>query len=400
MYPVLCHKLKCLPILGGITILPVVCSAMDARNFPCPFACGEHFATGHGAEVHAGMVHRNRKRGRLPGVGAEEEIDVDNGAGLAPAPAFVALAGVHSDAARLDLGILLDGDGGELGDDDDVMVGAEDADEALAANGELGDDDNDADLFRDEELEEDWDLDDVGNAVDDGVAPADDAALAADHHPVAHGLPPVDVGMYSTSPDDHKRPVVGTWSELGLGGILYRGCTREVADAIVGLLKDPRFKPEDLSSAAQCVRLVKKQMESDCPALRVQRTPVSFAPGTHRLPAWKGAELAHHGLAPLIARALTDGSITEWEKLLRFDPAVARAILESPEGPDDPVDEPMYTRANLRLMLERFEHFKSLGYAEDDILMVGFGVQWDAMRPDQVGNLKLDQIVMVCIVGP
>ncbi len=78
--------------------------------------------------------------------------------------------------------------------------------------------------------------------------------------------------MYSTDPAHHVRPFIGTWTELALGGILYKGCTVSVevsvAEAIFAIMKDPRFKLDDLDTLASGIRLVKKQMEADCPALR------------------------------------------------------------------------------------------------------------------------------------
>ena len=67
--------------------------------------------------------------------------------------------------------------------------------------------------------------------------------------------------MYSTDPAHRVRLFIGTWTELALGGILYKGCTVSVevsvAEAIFAILKDPRFKLEDLDTVVRDIRLVK-----------------------------------------------------------------------------------------------------------------------------------------------
>ena len=360
-------------------------------SFPCPFyedGCDRVFNLERHANIHASRAHGSElKRKRLYGNTAVEDDDAD--ASPAPMPPSIGVYGPGADA-ELDEDACGE-ENGELGEDA-VVEDDENADEIP----------NEGDFVPEEEDGIDWhnalesDVDgDMDHAEDAGGAAAQ---LAAPLPPAQGGPPPNDVGVYSTPLEGWERPMVGTWTELALGGAMFQGCTMAFAEALFGIIKDPRFKREDLKSVARCIRLLKRQMEADCPALRVHSTPVTFGTGSKKippLPAWKGSALVHHKLAPLIARALVDASITEWDKLLRFDPVVARVILESPEGPDDPVDEPMYTRANLQLMLDRHNHFKSLGYADEDIFIVGVGLQWDAMRPDQVGNLKLDQVVMV-----
>ena len=42
-------------------------------------------------------------------------------------------------------------------------------------------------------------------------------------------------------------------------------------------------------------------------------------------------------------------------------------MLETLEVPDDPVDEPMYTRANVQPTFDRFNHSRRLSNDEDDM---------------------------------
>ena len=361
-------------------------------SYRCPFfadGCDRVFDVEKNANIHAAKAHGSAlKRKRVYGNTAGEDDEMD--APPAPMPPYLGVYGPGADA-ELDDDVGDEEDGG-LGEYAAEDGGVEENADEMPYEDDFVSDDQDGIIDWHNALENDGDIDDAEDAGGDAAQPA--APL-----PPAHGgPPPIDVGVYSTPLDGWERPMVGTWTELALGGAMFQGCTMAFAEALFAIIKDPRFKREDLKNVARCIRLLKRQMEADCPALRVHSTPVSFGSGVNKsppLPAWKGSALVHHKLAPLISRALVDASITEWDKLLRFDPAVARVILESPDGPDDPVDEPMYTRANLQLMLDRFNHFKSLGYADEDIFIVGVGLQWDAMRPDQVGNLKLDQVVMV-----
>jgi hypothetical protein len=355
----------------------------------CPI-CQQEFQSAHGLNTHIGKKHRKRRRSE----GAQGQRvatstcdDEDGEEEHLPAALSFAAAAAAAGAADVPASIAE-----ELDEDDsssDCTPAEMSDDESVGGIAHAGDEDSDDDG--------------AGGVIGANVIAVQPAVLPLQPLGVNAATCPVESGLFAIPlPPAADAELVDNWTTLAAGSVYITHTTLAGAKAMDEVLRHPNFKVADLKSPEQCIRACKRQKQRDVPDLEVQRTPVTFglppgsAPPTS---AWNNTNLIHHKLVSVFASALADKSISHIDSLRLFDYAraeAARATLASPVGPGgEHVDEPMETRANLEMMLERVDLFKALGYAAEDIVILPYGAQWDAISPDHGGAHSIDQFVVV-----
>jgi hypothetical protein len=120
---------------------------------------------------------------------------------------------------------------------------------------------------------------------------------------------PIDTGMHAKPKVAAPPPDALTWSQAVFSSWLYEHSSNGAGDELLGIVKDPRFKPEELLNTARyCKKSIEKQMMAAQPLFKIRRHRLKFA-GCETVPPrrrWAKAEVVTRTLLSCVITSITN----------------------------------------------------------------------------------------------